>query len=89
MTWAFLCLLIVLDITDQDKDTKTMRGISKGCCYDKMHREDTLRKKKKRKSVNSEKNNLMDSFRTYVWHVYQSVSCCYDKISSKTNLKTE
>jgi hypothetical protein len=49
MTWAFLCLLIVLDITDQDKDTKTMRGISKGCCYDKMHREDTLRKKKEKK----------------------------------------
>lgn len=88
MILAFLCFLIILDNSDQEKDTKAMKGISKGCCYDRTCRFIGETHRQRNKSI-QRKTNLMNFFRTYIWHVYQSVSYCCDKISGKTNLKKE
>lgn len=88
LTLAFLCLLMVLDNPDQDKGTKAMRGISKGCSYNRTCRFIEEAHRQRNPSI-QRRLNLMDFFRTHVWHEYQSVSCCCDKILSRTNVKKE
>lgn len=88
LTLAFLHLLTVLDNSDQDKGTKAMRGISKGCSYNRTCKFIEGAHRQRNQSI-QRRIKLMDFFRTYVWHVYQSVSCCCDKILSRIDLKKE